>query len=764
MTSIMRIRSSIACARCRRSKIRCDNTGSLDSPCRNCVKSGNSCTWPTLAGQPSKSPELPSARRRRSSQEATTRSLRKRLKRNDAGTGTDDSPHSTDILVVRRIDRALWDKIFLTYQRHYATELPFLHIPTLKSKIYDLSPDRNPVVFDVNLVLLGLLALTGRYHPELVDYLEQAQGNGSTDTAVTTNITETTFARLMEKALGSFVTATSRGSVERVQALLMLGLYEWASPNHEGLRAWMLIGAAVRMAQALKLGREMKPHWPGHNSGPSSEELAVDREVRRRTMFSCFVFDRLMSCGKERPSIIMSEDIHVQLPCAKEDFDLSREVCTGFLSSELSGSALQPDLSILGHFLRLVDVWGRISHYTNYGGRFQDNTTPPWSSQSRFFDLRRHLDTFDQLVETPGLFLSLSPSNYFRHDSASSTYILFHLLMALCKIMLHRQYLPFIPIKCSKPSGPLDEPTFPTNEVPPGFWEQSAQELFRAGKAVVDLIGLCEDQMPHSPLAAFVIYTASFTAIYARYFPHMDTERSLAKEGAENEILDAEPASSNTGATKTLFDSLSKLAEYSGVASAFIGRFTEVDQYFSAMVRDYHHNLRHGSASQHSGSARLSVRMGGDTGGLEEWVMKSDRMVSNSTIIKEADHSDDSTQIFQPAAQDPELLGARQSGTRNYPTTRSRFHAESQASSLATHPPFEPELSIMPTSFTTVDESIAGGNEQGQSPFLPIEFPHFAGESMFQEDGDDWSWAFLHDMYLGSVSFDPADAGPGYSM
>ncbi|KAF4910767.1 putative transcriptional regulatory protein [Colletotrichum viniferum] len=483
-------------------------------------------------------------------------------------------------------------------------ELSFLHVPTLKNRIYDLTTGHASVAFDTQLVLLGLLALTGRYHGELADYFDNGSEEVSYDPSLGDQGISEAFARTLDKSLGSFVSACSIGSVERVQALLMLGLYEWISPNHEGLRAWMLVGSAGRMAQALKLGYEANYSTANH-SDATLEDAIVDREIRRRTMFSCFIFDRLISCGKERPSFIRSDDLHVRLPCAKEDFDLSRQTSTEWFSGDMD-SSLHDETSILGRFVQLVDLWGRISQYSSAGGRFLDKQRPPWNPESLFFQLRREADAFSKTLDAPGAFLSLSPSNYFRHESTSSTFIILHLLMSLCKIMLHRQYLPFIPIKCTRPSGPLDEPTFPPEEVPPGFWEESARELFGASKTVANVIELCEDRLPHSPLVAFVIYTASFTGVYAQHFPRMDTEACLCSRSSErDEMAENQPISASFGPTKVMFDTLSGLARYSGVAAAFVARFYEVDQYFSSMVQDYHRNLRHRTTSQQSASSHL---------------------------------------------------------------------------------------------------------------------------------------------------------------
>ncbi|EXF76990.1 hypothetical protein CFIO01_13085 [Colletotrichum fioriniae PJ7] len=742
----MRIRSSIACVRCRRSKIKCDNTGQLDSPCENCKKSGSNCSWPVPAPLPSKRPMSPVDDKQDAS---VTGSGRKRPRR----AGKTKMPRSNchEVLqAMRCVDRGLWDKILATFQQHFAVELPFIHAPTIKRTIYDLTTGQDQVSFDTCLVLLGILALAGRYHPDLLPLtepmLDVEPNSGYYDNTphdqLEVRAPSDSFARLLDNSLGSFIKATSVGSVERVQALLMLALYEWISPDHEGLSAWMLIGAAGRMAQALGLGHESKPNT-------TCGESTCEREIRRRTIFSCFIFDRLISCGKERPFFIRSEDMHVHLPCAKEDFDLSRRNQQPFLSSNLSEPEALHQCSLLGCFVQLTDIWGRISQYTNAGGRFLEKSVPPWSHDSSFYQLRRELETFGHGLDNPGMFLTMNTVNYFRHESSSGTFVLLHLLYSLCTIMIHRQYLPFVPINCQKPSGPLDEPTFPQSAVPFGFWEESASEVFRAAETVVSLIRLSGGSLPHSPLVAFVIYTASFVAIYAKYFPHMDARGSLS---GNLELLgqDSGTSSNNVCSSNTaiMLDALKNMAKNSGVAAAFVARSAEVDQYFSAMVQDHHHNLRHRTSPRLPTGGKLGVRMGGDTGGLEEWVENSDRMVSNSSIIRDSYCKRD---LNRKRLENSTLEKTTQldvSARPSMPTTLleiSSFAASessNQQSTLAIEKAIGAEDHMQPPPLTLVPTQVTN---EGQSV------------SLGSACTDDWSWTFLHDMYLGSVSFDLED-------
>jgi hypothetical protein len=85
-----------------------------------------------------------------------------------------------------------------------------------------------------------------------------------------------------------------------------------------------------------------------------------------------------------------------------------------------------------------------------------------------------------------------------------------HVVLLLCSIMLHREYVPFIPVRCSKPQGPLDPPLFPPQDyhIPPGFWEESARELFKSARDLVDLLRTCQEWgvLAETPIIGFAVY------------------------------------------------------------------------------------------------------------------------------------------------------------------------------------------------------------------------------------------------------------------
>ncbi|KAF6798749.1 fungal specific transcription factor [Colletotrichum sojae] len=624
------MRSSIACLRCRRSKIKCDNDNS-GAPCDTCIKAGHKCEFPDPTPAPAKRAEPLSLPK----QERDAGHDRKRVKKLEDAFQTDGTSKAYEVLSMPYLTGDIWHQLFDTYKLHFATELPFLHLPTLKGIIHD--KDVKKPSADVNLVLLGVLALTARFQPDLVKYVAHQtydkvagpKSRGALPRADPSAASDY-FASALTAALGPLESALLTASVVRVQAFLMLGLYKWSQPNG-GLAAWMYVGVAIRMAQGLKLGfgdklrRGKRASVPSRWNKPGRllTESWKDREIRRRTMFSCLILDRLLSCGSERVSMVRSDDLQIQLPCTEHAFDLGRAVYTGFLRQTGEESDQAVDDSVLSRFVQLADFWGDITKYSFAGGRHTEDY-PPWDEKSTFWRLNAQVDAF--YANLPEEF-TWSSSNFWKHDN--SMYVSLHMLGALCRIMLHREYIPFIAIKCQKPVGPLDDPVFDPATVPNNFWHQSAEQVFKAGREIVDLIRTCRDKLPHSSLVIFAIWQAAFVGLYARHYSHMDTENHMVSEDEmQDRTVGLVPDLVQTSNTGIAFQALNRVAPFFSMASNYVTYFKDMDQYFTKVFSDF--TQRSGRRSDGSLSIRLS-----SMGGLEEWRAKADKITSNGIIMDE---------------------------------------------------------------------------------------------------------------------------------
>lgn len=461
---------------------------------------------------------------------------------------------------------------------------------------------------ELNLVLLGILMLTARFHPDLVRYVthlpnQHGANNRSSASKPKPGPLHASdfFATALTTALGPLRTVMDTLTVERIQSFLMLGLFEWSQENNSS--AWMYLGIAIRMAKLMRLEQDDRRMAIMENQAPDtnrferkSPEIAIIRETRRRTMHSCFILDRLMSCGGERPLSIAVESMLIQLPCSEMAFDLSLQVYTGLLQPN-EGSSQQRinDDSTLGRFVKLIEIWGEISKYSSMGGRSQE-AHPPWDTKSTFYKLREKIIALDR--DLPDTF-TLSRQNYYRHDNhqATNTYVSLHMLASVCHIVLNREYLPFLPLRCPRPQGPpiVNQTIF--SFAPDRFWEESAQDVFKSSRDIIDLVGLSKEKLPLSSLSIFSIWLAGFMSIYAHHFPQMYTSHRLVSEQAESPHTGENLSILEQGQAGTACQALRRAATYLPSAQRCLDNLEAVDRCFTQ--------------AKNSTQGPLSLRFGG---------------------------------------------------------------------------------------------------------------------------------------------------------
>jgi len=382
-----------------------------------------------------------------------------------------------------------------------------------------------------------------------------------------------------------------------IQALLMLGLYEWGQTR--GLSAWLYVGLAIRLAFSMGLAFEDDPDNASdarptsssrHSASP--REDAIEKEVRRRTFWSCFIMDRMLAAGKCRP-MIDPEKLRVQLPCSDDQFLFVHDVQTGFLTSgwlddsyahQLRSSV--SDDGVLSRYIRLVEIFGRLSEYSYAGGR-RTEKLPPWDESTEFFQLRLQLKEFHDALPLSLTFTEANLSAHIEKRNAT-TYASLHTLYSLCLIVLHREYIPFIPIRCKKPVGPLDEPTFPEDkyQIPPGFWEDSAQGIMKASRDIISIVSTCQenDALPESPQIGFAVWQAAFVSVYAAYFPHMDMAKFLTTPGDARDLTEIR-SKGCPGLTKRI---LGEMAPRLKMVKAYLKSIAKMHNYFQDVFRNYY--------------------------------------------------------------------------------------------------------------------------------------------------------------------------------
>ena len=446
-----RLRSSIACARCRRSKIKCTNAGA-GTTCEACAHSGRECIYPapggSTTGQEKRGPH---------GEEGSERAKRPRVKKTDpfvdksnidfalrdqgaeparapvaplADLGLQTSLLRESIWNYPVLKPRIWSEVFELFQLHYGTELPFLHAPTFLPKLtegataFGGAPSNQGLphvsgddLFAKQIIGLGLLTLTARFHEELVEFHWNVLARDVSPVHRDPSAASDHYASALRSILiCEHVSSDQQPTLAKIQALLMLTLYNWSLAR--GVQAWAHLGLAIRMAQAMGLFYEdMDPSemWsvgfanenaalrvkvnarrsPGHDAPDlSSSDIFVEEESRRRTAWSCFVMDRYLSNGSFRPGVLPANNLHVQLPCGEKAWAFGERVCTPFLSGQCShnGERTFKKMRIL-----------RRAHEMHRGTQGGDQDEPETRGYQRAFATREDLKVSCESDESEGL-------------------------------------------------------------------------------------------------------------------------------------------------------------------------------------------------------------------------------------------------------------------------------------------------------------------------------------------------------------------------
>ncbi|KAE8354640.1 fungal-specific transcription factor domain-containing protein [Aspergillus coremiiformis] len=713
------MRSSIACARCRRSKIKCVNAG-IDTTCRACESSGRECIYPTpaigvggatakrdiaaLADGDDRNGDADGPKRQRPRKSVAVSSSAAK----DAARGILDALESS-ILTVK-----VWEAVFDLFQSHFATVLPFLHPATFMGNIRQLlgpqpsssstapTNQENPgekvqsppaAKSDPNpLIPLGVLALTARFHPQLIAYHSPpSQGNPSNPVLAS----EFYATALRSRLAGVDGASLTVPELTRVQALLMLALHEWGMCR--GKSAWLYVGMAIRLSQAMGLPYELEndifsrdgPRSPsafrteaelfgvsrrGMEPKEQTSDDVIAQETKRRTFWACFILDRCLSSGKYRPRMIRVKELAIQLP-SDNAFAFGERVRTsrlceavvrrpqsfgaqgvqipsirqslGFGDDKLPNN-ITPDPKswspisrrkdssedeidrweigaeepVLSRVIRIIRIWGSIAKWSCAGGR-RTEQLPPWHPDSRFSRLKMILGDFQDGLSRNLQYSTRNTDTHIMYKNNLPPYTLMHVVYFLSVLVLHRAYIPFLPVRCTEPVGPLDEPLFPGEKVgvPDGFWRESARELFNAARQMMNLVVTCQERgvLVENPLVGFAVYNAAFIGIYAAHFPHMDPEGVLGSKptcgGDGNQGGQAQ--------IRKALDILREMRTRLKMARGWFRTLNRLHSYFSKVKQDFRRQSRKLDSIPEIIDLQTNgfrpVREGGAGGGLEEF-------------------------------------------------------------------------------------------------------------------------------------------------
>ena len=109
----------------------------------------------------------------------------------------------------------------------------------------------------------------------------------------------------------------------------------------------------------------------------------IEYEERRRSFWSIYIIDKLMSCSRSRPPAISDQDCTLQLPCGEEPFQAGRRVKTPTLEQIQSWQGAETaSASLFGLTILASSIFGRCVRYVY--GTCSAEAVPPWDPKSDY--------------------------------------------------------------------------------------------------------------------------------------------------------------------------------------------------------------------------------------------------------------------------------------------------------------------------------------------------------------------------------------------
>ncbi|KAH1984230.1 hypothetical protein KXV92_002907 [Aspergillus fumigatus] len=307
-------------------------------------------------------------------------------------------------------------------------------------------------------------------------------------------------------------------SITILTVFLLLGLHEFGTCH--GGRSWSFGGQALRMAYALQLHRELD-YDPllSQGSGNGAQLSFTDREIRRRTMWACFLMDRYNSSGSQRPPIGNEKFLQIQLPIKESSFQLEIPGPTEDLEGNVPNpvpddvgqlSNAKDNMGVSAYIIRAVVIWGRIVDYLNLGGKKRD-PHPLWSPESGYMKLKRQIEDFSATLPSH---LAFTFENLQVHaaDKIANQFLYLHIIIHQNMLFLNQFAIPL------SPGGR------PPKDMPKSFLSNAGRAAVEAAHHISVLIDRASAYPLTVPFAGYSAYSASTVHIWGIFSKNAQLE------------------------------------------------------------------------------------------------------------------------------------------------------------------------------------------------------------------------------------------------
>ncbi|KAJ0104362.1 hypothetical protein J7T55_011146 [Diaporthe amygdali] len=305
--------------------------------------------------------------------------------------------------------------------------------------------------------------------------------------------------------------------------LLILGLHEFATCH--GGRSWALAGQAIRMAFALQLHKDLEydPLRPG------TRLSFTDREIRRRTMWACFLMDRFNSSGTDRPTFIKEETLRIPLPIKEKNFQFEdMPGLTENLQGEVPNSAAlegmekedaKNNMGVAAYMIKAVAIWGRVINYLNQGGKDLDDK-PMWDPDSEYMKLIKQAE--DMATSLPES-LVYNPDNLHLHDTEgmANQFLFLHIAIQQNILFLSR-------FAVSSPNANS------LQDIPKSFVTKAGAKAFCAANRISELLKDSESCFITAPFVGYCAFLSSTVHIFGIFSGNPTIEATSKRNLAIN--------------------------------------------------------------------------------------------------------------------------------------------------------------------------------------------------------------------------------------
>ncbi|KAJ5130898.1 uncharacterized protein N7515_006937 [Penicillium bovifimosum] len=299
---------------------------------------------------------------------------------------------------------------------------------------------------------------------------------------------------------------------------LLLGLHEFGTCH--GGRSWSFGGQALRMAYALQLHQELD-HDPllSQKNGQGSQLSFTDQEIRRRTMWACFLMDRYNSSGSQRPPIGNEKFLQIQLPIKETHFQMEIPGPTEDLDGDIlnpapegAGQLTNPkeNMGVSAYVIRAIVIWGRIVDYLNLGGKRKDSH-PLWHPESGYMHLKRQIEEFSASLPV-SLIFNYENLQIHAAEKIANQFIFLHIIIHQNMLFLNQFAIPL------SPGGR------PPRDMPKPFLSNAGRAAVEAAHHISVLFDRASAYPLTVPFAGYCAYSASTVHIWGIFSKNVQLE------------------------------------------------------------------------------------------------------------------------------------------------------------------------------------------------------------------------------------------------